>query len=72
MGKIGASYLSRLLRGIIFLVTFLLVLPALMGSTGVWLALPFAELTMSALLFFFVRRRTLSATHLNGKFPIHG
>ncbi|MGD7049904.1 MATE family efflux transporter [Rossellomorea marisflavi] len=71
-GQIGASSLIILLRGFIFLITFLLVLPALMGSTGVWLALPFAELTMTALLFFMVRKRTLSTTHQTRESPIHG
>ncbi|SFD45331.1 putative efflux protein, MATE family [Lentibacillus persicus] len=45
-----------LARGVILLIAALIVLPAWLGTTGVWLALPFAEGLTAVVLLVFARR----------------
>ncbi len=54
-----ASMFLSLSRGFIFIVIFLLVLPKLLGLTGVWMTMPLAELTtiiLSIVLYKNVRK----------------
>lgn len=62
----GRSIAYMLLRGIIFLVPGFIILPRLIGTPGLWLAIPAAEmLTLIVILaiYFIKRRRSVSITH---------
>ncbi len=48
-------------RGLVFIVISLLVLPALIGNTGIWLTVPAAELiTLIISVFLIVKHKTLA------------
>lgn len=46
-------------RSYILFLFYLFVLPQVFGTTGIWLSMPIAELTMALLIVVFVRRRVL-------------
>lgn len=50
-----------LLRGVVFVVPGFFILPKLLGTAGVWLAIPVAEvltLAVIAIIFFYQRRKS--------------
>ena len=51
-GDAGSSAIISTLRGIVFLLGFTLVLPAILGMTGVWLSAPCSE-TLTAIIAVF-------------------
>ncbi len=52
------SIIYMLLRGVIFMVPGFILLPALLGPVGLWLAIPLAELlTLGVILAHYLRRR---------------
>lgn len=56
--KIAPSILFALLRGLIFLVPSFILLPALIGTPGIWLALCLSELLTSlCIIAFYMRHR---------------
>lgn len=56
--KAGLSIFFTLLRGVIFLVPSFLLLPSLIGDSGLWLAIPLAEfLTMLIIAATFTARK---------------
>ena len=46
------------LRGIVFLLGFALVLPAILGMTGVWLSAPCSETLTAIIAVFLIRKQT--------------
>lgn len=57
----GRSNFYMLLRGVIFLVPGFILLPKLIGTTGLWLAIPAAEaLTLAVITVMYLRRRRRS------------
>ena len=48
VAKAGRSLLLCLLRGCILVIAFAYILPLFLGSTGIWLAFPAAELVTMA------------------------
>lgn len=64
--KSGAASLFTILRGIVFLVAAFAVLPGLLGTAGLWLSMPCAELLTTAAIAVYAiathRRRKNSAT----------
>lgn len=56
-GDAASSALISALRGIVLLLAFLLLFPALWGMTGVWLAAPAAESLTALVSAFLIRRQ---------------
>ncbi|MYL71573.1 MATE family efflux transporter [Halobacillus litoralis] len=59
IGKIRPSVIIILLRSFAFILVLLWMLPKLLGISGVWLALPIAEMMVALLLFFFTRKHVV-------------
>ncbi|MDE7389090.1 MAG: MATE family efflux transporter [Muribaculaceae bacterium] len=58
----GESIVYTMLRGVVFLVPSFLTLPALLGSDGLWLAIPLAELlTLAVIISVRAWRRSRTA-----------
>lgn len=57
--KAGIAILFTLLRGVIFLIVFFILLPKLLGTVGLWLAIPFAECatTLAIVIYNLTRQR---------------
>lgn len=58
IGQVKLALIITLARSLIFVVLFLLILPPLFGTTGIWLAVPLAE-AITVLLVLYVRKRNL-------------
>src|SRR5699024_8968071 len=58
IGQVKLSLIITLARSIIFVVLFLLILPPLFGTTGIWLAVPLAE-AITLILVLYVRKQNL-------------
>lgn len=60
-GDAGSSALISSLRGIVLLLAFILILPALFGMTGVWLAAPCTEMLTSivSLLLIYMQKEKI-------------
>ena len=57
--KVAPSIAFALLRGVVFLVPSFILLPKLLGTTGIWLALAVSEiLTSLAIVAYWLRNRT--------------
>ena len=57
-GKISA--LISVLRTLVFVVIGLFILPALLGVNGVWLVVPFAEITTSVVaIIWFIKGKKM-------------
>lgn len=56
-GNAKSSALISSLRGIVLLLGFLLILPALLGMTGVWLTAPCAEVLTAAVSVYLIREQ---------------
>lgn len=56
-GDAKSSALISSLRGIVLLLAFILILPALLGMTGVWLAAPCTEILTAAVSLLLVYRQ---------------
>lgn len=54
-GDAKASALISSLRGLVLLITFALILPALFGMNGVWLAAPCSEVLTAVVSFLLIR-----------------
>lgn len=59
MGSFKPSITFMILRGLIFVVPLFILLPEMMGSKGLWLAVPFSEMFTFAImaLYFFLKRK---------------
>lgn len=63
IGQVKLALIISVARSIVFVVLFLLVLPLLFGSTGIWLAVPLAE-GFTVILVLFVRKRNVGMEKL--------
>ena len=69
--KAGESALIASSRGLIFIVISLMVLPAVLGNTGIWLAVPAAEfLTLIISVFYIIRHRALKRESHIKPYPV--
>lgn len=59
IGMIRPSLAIIAMKGFVFLIAFLLILPPIIGISGIWLSLPFAEAIVAIFLIGFVRRSIL-------------
>lgn len=60
--RVNAAATFALLRGIVFLVPLFLLLPDVLGTAGIWLAMPFSEsLTSLCVAAFFASRKAMRA-----------
>lgn len=57
-GDAGSSAIISTLRGIVFLLGFTLVFPAILGMTGVWLTAPCSETLTAIIAVFLIRKQT--------------
>lgn len=57
-GDAGSSAIISALRGIVLLLAFTLILPAILGMTGVWLSAPCSE-TLTAIVSLFLIRKQM-------------
>ena len=57
-GDAESSAIISTLRGIVFLLGFALVLPAILGMTGVWLSAPCSETLTAIIALFLIRKQT--------------
>ncbi|SIS48121.1 MATE family efflux transporter [Salimicrobium flavidum] len=62
IGNIRSAMIIILLRSFVFIVIFLWALPALFGTSAVWLSLPLAEMLVAALIFFLARKHVIGRT----------
>lgn len=56
-GDAKSSAIISSLRGIVLLLAFILIFPAIFGMNGVWMASPFAETLTSIVTFVLIRRQ---------------
>ena len=57
-GDAESSAIISTLRGIVFLLGFALVLPTILGMTGVWLSAPCSETLTAIIAVFLIRKQT--------------
>ena len=56
VGKVRAATAIIVCHSYVLLLGYLFVLPKIFGVNGIWLSMPFAELTMAILIVLFVRK----------------
>lgn len=56
-GDALSSAIISALRGIVLLLTFLILFPAIWGMTGVWMAAPAAESLTAVVSAFLIRKQ---------------
>ncbi|MBP2259121.1 MATE family efflux transporter [Virgibacillus alimentarius] len=64
IGNIKPSIGITLFRGVILLILMLLILPFMLGTAGIWLALPAAEALVAVFLLIFARKHVMEKTFL--------
>src|SRR5699024_12329071 len=64
IGNIKPSIGIALFRGVILLILMLLILPFVLGTAGIWLALPAAEALVAVFLLIFARKHVMEKTFL--------
>ncbi|MGE7981579.1 MATE family efflux transporter [Solibacillus sp. NPDC093137] len=57
VGKVWSATVIIVMRSYIVFLIYLFVLPKVFGVNGIWLTMPFAELTMAIVIVMFVRKR---------------
>ena len=68
-GDAKSSALISALRGIVLLLAFTLILPAILGMNGVWLAAPCTEILTAIVSFYLIRaqQKNITRDEVNGK-----
>ncbi|WP_163970391.1 MATE family efflux transporter [Oceanobacillus halotolerans] len=64
IGNIKPSIGITLFRGVILLILMLIILPFLIGTAGIWLALPVSEALVAIFLLIFARKHVMEKTFL--------
>src|SRR5699024_1192608 len=66
IGYVRPSILITLFRGFILLILMLLILPKIIGDSGIWLALPAAEAVVAVFILIFARKGVMERTFFLG------